>query len=224
VRHHIREVERDPTTPRREHSAPSERSGPRAPLRSIPVLLSLDPSVRPAILAGLARAGGHPDVRVVDLTADVPGTPAIELATEPPPEAIVLSVSGDVAALVRAAVAAADLGGVLLSAVSTHLSSGPDPETLVLLTDPELPPANVPVPAIEDDEERRRIWEGLIAAGVGERHHLVDVDGKPAVDELADVGPVVEGDIVSVLAAGAAGVLAGRMVAGNRSWRAHLEP
>jgi len=61
------------------------------------------------------------------------------------------------------------------------------------------------------------LWNALGTVLDG-RHHLVDVDGKPALDELADVGPVVEGDLLWMLGAGAAGLLAGRMVAGNRRW------
>ena len=52
----------------------------------------------------------------------------------------------------------------------------------------------------------------------------MDVDGHPALDELsARGGAAVEGDLVGLLAAGAAGVLAGRMVAGNRRWNAQLD-
>ena len=53
--------------------------------------------------------------------------------------------------------------------------------------------------------------------------HLVDVDGHPALEELAKRGTPVEGDLVGLLAAGAAGVLTGRLVDGNRRWRAQLD-
>ena len=55
----------------------------------------------------------------------------------------------------------------------------------------------------------------------------MEVDGRPALAELADrgieprsMGRGVDDDPAYFLAAGAAGVLAGRMAAGNRRWRA----
>ena len=64
-------------------------------------------------------------------------------------------------------------------------------------------------------------------AKLEERHQLVEVDGRPALAELADrgieprsMGRGVDDDPVYFLAAGAAGVLAGRAAAGNRRWRA----
>ena len=81
---------------------------------------------------------------------------------------------------------------------------------------------NVPVPSFDDAGERRHLWDALLGAGLDERHHLVEVDGHPALDELAANGTAVEGDILGLLGAGAAGVLGGRMVAGNRRWAAAL--
>jgi hypothetical protein len=86
---------------------------------------------------------------------------------------------------------------------------------------------HVPVPALADDAERDAIWDALRRARLEDRHHLVEVDGRPALARL-------EGDAVDVdsmgrspaddpaffLAAGAAGVLAGRMAAGASAWRA----
>jgi hypothetical protein len=85
----------------------------------------------------------------------------------------------------------------------------------------------VPVPALEDDTQRARIWDALRAARLEERHQLVEVDGRPALDELASrrieprsMGRGVDDDPACFLAAGAAGVLAGRLAEGNRRWRA----
>jgi hypothetical protein len=50
-------------------------------------------------------------------------------------------------------------------------------------------------------------------------HHLVEVDARPALEELGDLA----GDSLSALAAAAAGVLAGRIVVGDRRWRAEAE-
>lgn len=84
---------------------------------------------------------------------------------------------------------------------------------------------NVPVPTLAD-VERREVWDALRAAALEETHHLVEVDGRPALDELAarglaptSMGRPVDEDPAFWLAAGAAGVLAGRMAIGNRKWR-----
>jgi hypothetical protein len=90
--------------------------------------------------------------------------------------------------------------------------------TLELLADPSLRDLNVPVPVVAGDSERRALWDRLRAAGVQERHHPVEVDGRPALAELHSRGlPVADGDL-RALAAGAAGVLAGRMAAASRAW------
>jgi Protein of unknown function (DUF3866) len=85
---------------------------------------------------------------------------------------------------------------------------------------------NVPVPSLADEEQRAAIWEALRAAKLEETHHLVEVDGQPAVSELGDrgvaassMGRAIEDDPPFWLAAGAAGVLAGRLAVENRRWR-----
>lgn len=89
-----------------------------------------------------------------------------------------------------------------------------------------LVPAHVAVPSIDDDSRRAAVWDALRAAGLEERHQLVEVTGGPALDLLADngigaesMGRRVDDDPEFFLAAGAAGVLAGRMAAGGRTWR-----
>jgi hypothetical protein len=61
-------------------------------------------------------------------------------------------------------------------------------------------------------------------------HHLVEVDGSPAVHELRargldvrTMGRGIDDDPAFFLAAGAAGVLAGRLAAENRRWRQSTE-
>ena len=85
---------------------------------------------------------------------------------------------------------------------------------------------NVPVPALADEGTRAAVWNALRAAKLEERHQLVEVDGQPALDELSargidvrSMGRGVDDDPAFFLAAGAAGVLAGRMVAADRRWR-----
>jgi hypothetical protein len=209
-------VERDPGARDRGRTTPQAGDGDQMSLRSAPVVLVLDPSMRPIVAAGIARAGGHPETLAIDLGAG--GRPLQQHWGVTAPEAVMLTApAGALDALVRAGIEACALGGRLLTALSLHLSSGPDRDSLALLGEPQLPEVTVAVPSIDDDEERRSVWTAL-GAVVDGRHHLVDVDGKPALDELADVGPVVEGDLLWMLGAGAAGVLAGRMVAGNRRW------
>ena len=74
------------------------------------------------------------------------------------------------------------------------------------------------------------MWDALRGAGLEERHHLVEVDGRPGIDGLAERGTRVtsmgrgpEDDPAFFLAAGAAGVLAARMAAAGRRWRSQLE-
>jgi Protein of unknown function (DUF3866) len=88
-----------------------------------------------------------------------------------------------------------------------------------------LMPAHVAVPALEG-EQRETVWAALTEAELEGRHQLVEVTGRPAMDRLAEagIGPESMGrgsaeDPVFFLAAGAAGVLAGRMAAGDRAWQ-----
>jgi hypothetical protein len=99
--------------------------------------------------------------------------------------------------------------------------------SLTILRDVCLVETDVPVPTLEDDTQRADIWDALRAAKIEERHQLVEVDGRPALSELAargieprSMGRGVDDDPAYFLAAGAAGVLAGRMAARNRRWRA----
>jgi hypothetical protein len=85
---------------------------------------------------------------------------------------------------------------------------------------------NVPVPSLADAEQRAAVWGALRAAKLEETHHLVDVDGQPALEELHDravevrsMGRSMEEDPAFWLAAGSAGVLAGRLADSNRRWR-----
>ncbi len=85
---------------------------------------------------------------------------------------------------------------------------------------------NVAVPVLDDDGERDAVWERLRARRLEDRHQLVEVDGRPALELLAERGVVARSmgrtaadDPAFFLAAGAAGVLAGRMAAGSRRSR-----
>lgn len=103
---------------------------------------------------------------------------------------------------------------------------GLSPHSVTVLGTVVLAPVHVAVPALEG-EQRDRIWSALREAGLEERHQLVEVSGQPALDLMAErgiggetMGRPLEEDPAFFLAAGAAGVLAGRMAAGDRRWRA----
>ena len=85
--------------------------------------------------------------------------------------------------------------------------------------------ANVAVPVLDDERERDAVWEALRARKLEERHQLVEVDGRPALDrldqlafEIESMGRTPKDDPAFFLSAGAAGVLAGRTSARGRNW------
>ncbi len=87
--------------------------------------------------------------------------------------------------------------------------------------------AHVAVPALDHDARRTPVWDALREAKLEERHQLVEVNGRPALDLLAERGVEVismgrgpADDPEFFLAAGAAGVLAGGMARRNRAWKA----
>ncbi len=86
--------------------------------------------------------------------------------------------------------------------------------------------AHVAVPALHDETERTALWNTLRGKRLEDRHQLVEVDGRPALQELERRNVEVESmgrqpaeDPACFLAAGAAGVLAARMAAGTVAWR-----
>jgi hypothetical protein len=98
--------------------------------------------------------------------------------------------------------------------------------SLTILADVCKVDVNVPVPVLPDDEQRSAVWDALRGRGLEDVHHLVEVDGQPAVEELRargidvrTMGRGIEDDPVFFVAAGAAGILAGRIAAENRRWR-----
>jgi uncharacterized protein DUF3866 len=103
--------------------------------------------------------------------------------------------------------------------------------SITALSKVALVPVHVAVPAVEDEGRRRSIWDPLREAALQERHQLVETSGRPALDLLEEhgiepesMGRKVAEDPEFFLAAGAAGVLAGRMAAKDLSWRARLNP
>jgi Protein of unknown function (DUF3866) len=89
-----------------------------------------------------------------------------------------------------------------------------------------LRPVHVAVPTLDDEARRAMIWDALREAGLDQTHQLVEATGQPALDLLLErglpqesMGRSVADDPEFFLAAGAAGVLAGRMAAGERTWQ-----
>jgi hypothetical protein len=102
---------------------------------------------------------------------------------------------------------------------------GVSPHSITVLRKVALLPVHVAVPAL-DEERRGTVWEALKDASLEEHHQLVEVSGQAAVDLLMErgveaktMGRSVEEDPAFFLAAGSAGVLAGRMAAGSARWR-----
>jgi hypothetical protein len=86
--------------------------------------------------------------------------------------------------------------------------------------------ANVAVPVLEDAAQRDAVWDSLRARRLEHKHQLVEVDGRPALEELerarvhvTSMGRSPADDPAFFVAAGAAGVLAGRMAANARAYR-----
>jgi hypothetical protein len=132
--------------------------------------------------------------------------------------------------------AAAVLGGRPVPALRVSFADererhrGLSHHSITILKDVCTAECNVPVPALEDEVQRAAVWDALRAAGLEERHHLVEVDGRPGLSGLTERGLHVtsmgrgpEDDPAFFLAAGAAGVLAARMASAGRRWRSQLE-
>lgn len=77
----------------------------------------------------------------------------------------------------------------------------------------------VPVPSLEDPD-RSLVADCLRPLTLEATHHLVEVDPAPAFEQT---GVDLDRASLHARAAGAAGVLAGRLAASNRRWRAQLE-
>ncbi|MDQ4005715.1 MAG: DUF3866 family protein, partial [Actinomycetota bacterium] len=122
------------------------------------------------------------------------------------------------------------LGGRAVAALRVNFADpdyrhhGVSPHSITVLREIALAPVHVAVPVL-DDEERGVVWEALKDAGLEERHQLVEVTGQPAIDLLNErgvagqsMGWTLEEEPALFLAAGAAGVLAGRLAAGSARW------
>jgi hypothetical protein len=132
----------------------------------------------------------------------------------------------------HALMAARTLDGRPISALRVSFADdrvrhrGVSHHSLTILADVCKVDVDVPVPVLRDEGERDAVWTALRERRLEETHHLVEVDGAPALAELrtrdVDVrtmGRGIDDDPAFFAAAGAAGVLGGLMAAENRRWR-----
>jgi hypothetical protein len=127
------------------------------------------------------------------------------------------------------------LGGVPVAALRLNFGHpsyrhfGVSPHSITVLREVALLPVHVAVPVLKG-ERREIVWGSLGEASLEERHQLVEVSGQPAVELLDERG--IRGETMGrgrelepefFLAAGAAGVLAGRMAAGSARWKRGTE-
>ena len=169
-------------------------------LRHTPVVLCDDEHVR-LVLAGARRAGAAPVS--LDAQAD-PGLGLLRLASDGAEVIVWVVPGGAVIDLVRT------LGGRPVPVLPLPDRGRVGGRVLGARTD-----AHVPVPMIEGPA-RQTVWNPIRALALEERHHLVEVDPRPAFDELGDDPAAAS---LQQLAAGAAGVLAARLAVSNRRWR-----
>ena len=59
---------------------------------------------------------------------------------------------------------------------------------LTALSRVAMSPVHVAVPTIEDEQRRAQVWHALTDAGLDVRHQLVEANGAPALDLLAEHG------------------------------------
>jgi hypothetical protein len=125
--------------------------------------------------------------------------------------------------------AAASIGGRPVAALRMSFADSRERHrpvshhSLTILSEVCLVSARVAVPVLEG-AEREAVWTALREARLEDRHQLVEVEARPALEYLAEhrvavesMGRRIADDPAFFLSAGAAGVLAGRMVASARA-------
>jgi hypothetical protein len=189
---------------------PQDAPDPAGPLglASTPVIVLPDPVWSDLATAGALRAGRQP--ACLRLPGDAPalGLQMLVAVTEGADVVLVEGGSGPHLRVARA------LGGRPIPVLPL-----PDREAVAsMLLGCDLD-VHVPVPTLEDPR-RSSVSALLRPLALETTHHVVEVDPAPA---FAQAGLDIGGASLEALAAGAAGVLAGRLAAGNRRWRAQLE-
>jgi hypothetical protein len=177
-------------------------------LVSAPVVVISDASLAPLVEAG-ARRSGHDPV-VASLAGDEASLGLRLLGVVSHGADVIVVEDGTMRHLWLARA----LGGRPLAALPLD-----HPDALASLFEGLDLDVHVPVPACSEPL-RGRIRSLLSPLSLEETHHLVEVDARPAFDEL---GLDVTGADLDRLGAAAAGVLAGRLAAGNHRWRRELD-
>src|SRR3954453_379274 len=181
-----------------------EPSGPLG-LAATPVVLLPEASVAPIARAGIERAGRGASVASFDGPTEALGLELLS-ATSSGTEVVIVD---------RAVARHVDLVRILGGrAVVALPGTGPN-EAKAWLAEADLD-AELPIPTVDN-----AAWAAIAAIGLEATHQLVHVDPAPAFHEA---GMRIAGATPAALTAGAAGVLAGRIAARNRRWRAALEP
>jgi hypothetical protein len=181
---------------------PSDPAG----LASTPVVLLPDGRAEPIAVAGAGRAGRDPDVIRLDGSAPALGLALLRARASGAEVVVVAPADGRQLDLVRV------LGGRAVLALPLT-----DPDSVRSWLGAAELDADIPIPVGLRDVVRRAIGP----LHLEDVHQLVEVDPSPAFDAA---GRNAEDASIAELAAGSAGVLAGRIAAGNRRWRAALEP
>lgn len=176
-------------------------------LRNAPVVVVTADVMEPVVRAGAERAGR---ASVSRLGRD-PGTTIGAALLLGSAVAEVLVVVGNGSAAARTLVTARALGGRPLPVVPLD-----DLEAAEALLSECWVDLDVALPSA-DFEDRIAIRRAADTIGLFGRHHVVDVDPRPALGGSRPPAP--SGSRLHVLTAAATGVLAGRVAAGNRRWR-----
>ena len=189
---------------------PPDGPHPAGPLglASTPVIILPDPVWSDLATAGALRAGRHPACARLPGTAPALGLQMLLAVTGGADIVLVEGGAGPHLRLARA------LGGRPLAVLPL-----PDREAVETMLHGCGLDIHVPVPSLEDPE-RSVVADCLRPLTLEATHHLVEVDPAPAFEQ-ANVD--LDRASLHARAAGAAGVLAGRLAASNRRWRAQLE-
>lgn len=173
-------------------------------LRGMPVVALPDPSWTELARRGALRAGGQPPVLLLPADAPRLGIQLLVAYAEGVDVVILEGADGPAMTLVRV------LAGRPIPAL-------PLPDAVAvrrLLAGCEVD-LDVPVPAL-GGTPRADLRAVLIPLHLEAMHHLVEVDPRPAFDELQIP---IEDASPAALTAAAAGVLAGRVSVRSRRWR-----
>jgi hypothetical protein len=189
---------------------PPEAPDPAGPLglASTPVIVLPDPVWSDLATAGALRAGRRP--ACVRFQGDTPalGLRVLVAVTEGADVVLVEGGAGPHLRVVRT------LGGRPLAVLPL-----PDRDAVEMTLQGCGLDVHLPVPSLEEPE-RSLVADCLRPLTLEETHHIVEVDPAPAFEQA---GLDLDRASLHARSAAAAGVLAGRLAASNRRWRAELE-